>query len=84
MVDPMADTKPLLADTSIPVYDSCSETSSISGTVICITPEQEAAARSKFDKYLVPVSLVFIILSALDRNNVSPITYLLRLSLTVG
>jgi hypothetical protein len=71
MVERTADTKPLLADTSIPVYSSCLEASSISTSLICIKPEQEAAARSKFDKFLVPVSLVFIILSALDRNNVS-------------
>jgi hypothetical protein len=84
MVEPIADTKPLLADISIPVYSSCSEASSIPGSVIGITPEQEAAARSKFDKYLVPVSLIFIILSALDRNNVSWSAYLFRLSLTVA
>lgn len=41
------------------------------GTVIHIDPKKEAAARRKFDKFLLPVSLVFIILSALDRNNVS-------------
>jgi hypothetical protein len=41
------------------------------GSVIYINPEKEAAAIRKFDKFLVPVSLIFIILSALDRNNVS-------------
>jgi hypothetical protein len=39
-------------------------------SAIYIEPEKEAAARRKFDKFLVPVSLIFIILSALDRNNV--------------
>ena len=41
------------------------------GSSIYVDPEKEASARKKFDKYLVPVSLIFIILSALDRNNVS-------------
>lgn len=48
--------------------DNVSETGS---SVIYIEPEREAAAIEKFDTYLVPVSLLFIILSALDRNNVS-------------
>lgn len=39
-------------------------------STIYVDPAKEAAARRKFDKYLVPVSLIFIILSALDRNNV--------------
>jgi hypothetical protein len=55
-------------DTTVPV-DSSSELSS--NSMIYIEPEKEAAALKKFDKYLVPVSLIFIILSALDRNNVS-------------
>jgi hypothetical protein len=42
-------------------------------SIIYIEPEKEAAARRKFDKYLVPVSLIFIVLSALDRNNVSAV-----------
>lgn len=41
------------------------------GSSIYVDPEKEASARRKFDKYLVPVCLIFIILSALDRNNVS-------------
>jgi hypothetical protein len=64
------DTKRLLGDTDIPIY-SCSESSASSISVIYIKPEKEAAARRKFDKYFVPVSLIFIILSALDRNSVS-------------
>ncbi|KAL2833849.1 major facilitator superfamily domain-containing protein [Aspergillus cavernicola] len=40
-----------------------------SGTVIYIEPEIETAALRKFDKYLVPVSVVFLVLSTLDRNN---------------
>ncbi|ERT00485.1 hypothetical protein HMPREF1624_03858 [Sporothrix schenckii ATCC 58251] len=38
--------------------------------VVYVDPEKEASARRKFDTYLVPVSLIFIVLSALDRNNV--------------
>ena len=48
--------------------DSCSE---VAGSVIYIDPEKEAAARRKFDIYVVPVSLIFLVLSTLDRNNVS-------------
>ncbi|KIM99824.1 hypothetical protein OIDMADRAFT_126093 [Oidiodendron maius Zn] len=43
--------------------------SEVASSVIYIEPEKEAAVRRKFDKYLVPVSLLFIVLSALDRNN---------------
>lgn len=58
-------------------YDSCSEVLvPSSDSVIHITPEKEAAAQRKFDKYLVPVCLVFIILSSLDRNNVSRVSLL--------
>jgi hypothetical protein len=53
------------SDTKAPT-DNISETAS----VIYIEPEKEAAAIRKFDTFLVPVSLLFIILSALDRNNV--------------
>lgn len=42
-------------------------------SAIYVDPELEASARRKFDKYLVPVSLIFIVLSALDRNNVSTV-----------
>jgi hypothetical protein len=50
--------------------DSASE---VANSMIYIEPEIEAAALKKFDKFLVPVSLIFIILSALDRNNVSDV-----------
>ena len=40
-------------------------------SIIYVDPDKEKSAQRKFDKYLVPVALVFIILSALDRNNVS-------------
>lgn len=40
------------------------------GPVIYIDPAREAACRKKFDKYVVPVSVIFLVLSTLDRNNV--------------
>lgn len=40
-------------------------------TTIYIDPAKEAAARRKFDIYVVPVSVIFLVLSTLDRNNVS-------------
>ena len=55
-------------DTKYPV-EECSEIAA--GSVIYIDPEKEAAARKKFDKYVVPVSVIFLVLSTLDRNNVS-------------
>lgn len=41
------------------------------GSVIYIDPAKEAACRKKFDKYVVPVSVIYLVLSTLDRNNVS-------------
>ena len=41
------------------------------GQVIDIDPKKEAAARRKFDLYVLPVSVIFLVLSSLDRNNVS-------------
>lgn len=38
---------------------------------IYIDPEKEKAALRKFDKWLVPVAFCFLVLSSLDRNNVS-------------
>ncbi|KGO38456.1 Major facilitator superfamily domain, general substrate transporter [Penicillium expansum] len=60
------DTKTTFDDAEVSVDVRSDQASSI----IYIDPEKEAAARRKFDKYLVPVSLIFIILSALDRNNI--------------
>lgn len=45
-------------------------------TVIYIDPKREAAAMAKFDKTVLPVSMIFLILSSLDRNNVSSFTCL--------
>lgn len=67
---------PIEKMTKLPEIDSQASEDRISeGDLqsIDIEPEKELAARRKFDKFLVPVSLVFIFLSALDRNNVSKI-----------
>jgi len=45
--------------------------SEMTGTVLEIDPKKEAAALRKFDKYVLPVSVIFLVLSTLDRNNVS-------------
>jgi hypothetical protein len=44
------------------------------GQIIEIDPKKEAAARRKFDIYVLPVSVIFLVLSSLDRNNVSNIS----------
>lgn len=59
--------KPAVLDTSDSVV--CSDEAE--GSIIYIDPEKEAAVRRKFDKYVVPVSVIFLVLSTLDRNNVS-------------
>jgi hypothetical protein len=40
---------------------------------IYVDPEKERSALRKFDKYVVPVSVIFLVLSSLDRNNVRQI-----------
>lgn len=40
-------------------------------SVIEIDPIKERAAMKKFDMFVLPVSVIFMILAALDRNNVS-------------
>ena len=50
---------------------------------IFIDPEKEKAALKKFDKWLVPVAFIFLVLSSLDRNNVSsfkPIIWISKLT----
>lgn len=59
-------------DVKSPVNDCASEVAG-SATVIDIDPVKEAAARRKFDMYVVPVSFIFLVLSSLDRNNVSEV-----------
>lgn len=46
------------------------DASSEEGMAIYISPEREAAALRKFDRWLVPVAFAFLVLSSLDRNNV--------------
>jgi hypothetical protein len=43
------------------------------GSIIYIDPEKEAAVLRKFDLFVLPVSVVFLVLSTLDRNNVSSV-----------
>jgi hypothetical protein len=57
-------------DVTHSVKDEASEIGSTSH-VIYIDPEKENAAFRKFDKYVVPVSFIFMLMCALDRNNVS-------------
>ncbi|KAK5125287.1 hypothetical protein LTR85_000963 [Meristemomyces frigidus] len=59
------ETKRPVVDTKDPVDYS----SEVAGPVIYVDPVKEAAARRKFDKYVVPVSVIFLVLSTLDRNN---------------
>nr|RBQ95161.1 hypothetical protein FVER53263_20678 [Fusarium verticillioides] len=40
-----------------------------SSASIYIDPEREAAVRRKFDTYVVPVSVIYLVMSSLDRNN---------------
>jgi hypothetical protein len=49
------------------------DTASDIGTTqaIYIDPEKERAAFRKFDLFVFPVSVIFMVLSSLDRNNVS-------------
>lgn len=61
------DVKTMAVNTST-ATDDCGEGDS---SVIYIDPKKEAAALAKFDKTVLPVSMVFLILSSLDRNNVS-------------
>ncbi len=42
-----------------------------SEAVIYIDPKKEVAALRKFDKFLLPVAFLFLVLSSLDRSNVS-------------
>ena len=60
--------KPAIVDAKNSVDDYCSGEA---GPLIYIAPVKEAACRKKFDKYVVPVSVIFLVLSTLARNNVS-------------
>ena len=62
--------KKFAVDVAYPVDDEAIEVGS-SSPVIYIDPEKEKVAFKKFDKYVVPASFIFMLLCALDRNNVS-------------
>lgn len=62
--------KKFTTDNAYPVKDEA-VTSETSSQAIYIDPEKEKAVLKKFDKYTVPASFVFMLLCALDRNNVS-------------
>ena len=68
-MDPQPDSKKdcVLEGTEKDVSDVADGESS----VIYIDPKKEAAALAKFDKTVLPVSVIFLILSSLDRNNAS-------------
>lgn len=55
------------------LVDIDSEVATSSTTIIYIDPEKEKAAFKTFDKFVLPVSVIFMVLSSLDRNNVSPV-----------
>jgi hypothetical protein len=61
--------KDLAVLTEASPVDSDNETATV--VDIYIDPEKEKAALKKFDKWLVPVAFLFMVLSSLDRNNVS-------------
>lgn len=57
----------------IPLEDEIIASSAVE---IYIDPIKEKAALRKFDKWLVPVAFIFLVLSSLDRNNVSELPLL--------
>ncbi|KAF2015363.1 MFS general substrate transporter [Aaosphaeria arxii CBS 175.79] len=59
----------LVDETNTSVHSSPDERSSPT-ELIYVDPEKEKAALRKFDKWLVPVAFVFLVLSSLDRNNI--------------
>jgi hypothetical protein len=58
-------------DNKNPVDIAAEETSTGTSQLIYVDPKKEAAAFRKFDKFVLPVSVIFLVLSSLDRNNVS-------------
>jgi hypothetical protein len=59
------------SDIKEPVDIAFDEATEGTSELLYIDPKKEAACRKKFDKYVVPVSVIFLVLSTLDRNNVS-------------
>ena len=66
----MEDTKASTMVDTKTTPDSINEPAS-EGNTIYIDPAKEKAALRKFDKYLLPVALVFLVMSSLDRSNVN-------------
>jgi hypothetical protein len=62
----MEDTKSPSVVDSMSIQDAANENGAI-----YIDPKDEKAALHKFDKFFVPVAFIFLVLSALDRSNVS-------------
>ena len=62
------------------VIEASSKMSQTSDNVadIYIDPELEKAALRKFDKWLLPVAFTFLVLSSLDRSNVSATSLVLE------
>ena len=70
----MASKTPMEVETKLPMVDfkdAADYEHGVTSTIIYIDPEKEAAALRKFDRYVVPVSVIYLVLSTLDRNNVS-------------
>jgi hypothetical protein len=68
--------KKLPLESASPV-DVDSDTGSTTQTIY-IDPAKEKAAFRKFDKYVLPVSIIFMVLSSLDRNNVSQVLLIIE------
>ncbi|KAK5163861.1 uncharacterized protein LTR77_010255 [Saxophila tyrrhenica] len=63
-------------DAKTPVIDLAAGVDLAAGEMVSdiyVDPEKERAALRKFDIYVFPVSVIFIVLASLDRNNVSKI-----------
>lgn len=72
MLDSEMDTNMEKVDKDTVVHTTPAEDHEIgTTTTIYIDPAREAAVRRKFDIYVVPVSVIYLVMSTLDRNNVS-------------
>ena len=60
----------VVAEPTSPIH-SDDEAPPTSATDIYVDPELEKACLKKFDRWLLPVAFVFLVLSSLDRNNVT-------------
>ena len=66
---PSADSKTQFDGSTVVDTYAGEEVSAGTSQLIHIDPENEAAAFRKFDNYVLPVSVIFQVLSSLDRNN---------------